>query len=182
MSLFKQKLSIYELIYALVIKIVETPELFPTDESLLEQGDFTKSELKRIRAETIKLAIIYVHLYSLELSHRGKIKVSEDLCRLAYGQALLAVCNDKSINFESSSIDRGDLINTLDGYTSYIAQHFNKKKYDDYYLAYLHFEQVIFLKRDTHSTPVAAVTLAKYIRTHVSKMLLDDLLKTYKIV
>lgn len=182
MSLFKQKISSYEFFYALFRKVIETPELFPTDETLLEQGDFTEIELRRINLEAKKLAIIYMRIYVLELCSERKISANKEACELGYGHAALAVFQDDSIDFDAVGIDSQDFMNTLDHYTTYIVQHSDDKKTDDYYKAFQYFQKAVFAKRKTTEIPLGAVTLAKYIREQVSKNLVNDLLSSYKVI
>lgn len=182
MALFRQKVNPYEFFYSLFRKVIETPELFPTYDALLEQDEFTKSELKCIHAEIKKLAIIYIRIYVFELSESGKITANKELCELGYGQAFLSVFQDDSIDFDSADIDPNNFLNTIDQYTVYLVDHSEESRYDDYFLAFQHFEDVVFTKRKSTETPVAAVTLAKYVRENVSKRLVNDLLRNYKVV
>lgn len=180
MSLFKQKISVFELFFDVFRRIIEEPALFPNSIALKEQGDFSPEELRALRTEQIKLAIIYVRIYVLDLVVKRKIKPSEEITRMAYGQAVLTVANDSGIDFSSSAITRQNLIDTIDQYTMKIAEN-SDSKYDNYYVAFQHFQAEVFSGKKGSQVPIATITFGKYVREHVSKKLVDDMLLKYKI-
>ena len=191
MALIKQKITLADLIKATAEQLINNPDYFPSDDSLLEQDEYSDYELEAISKERLKLAFAYIFAYVTEISGNGKLRPTRNLSDdeaqhyvgIAFGTAISAALNNPEINYTSIGVDNEDVLQSMDGYTMYIVQNRDDSaKSDDYYLALNHFQDQALSDRDQMQMPISVITYAKYIRDILVKRLVNELLRNYKVV
>lgn len=181
MSFFKQKISPQNYFATMLKEVLTNSAIYPNSDALQEQDKYSSIELERIKTEQVKLAVVYVLLSVLELN-KDTAKIHD--VKMTYASVLIRVVQDHTTEISDNGIKVSDFLDTVDGYTAYIAQKSSERKTksgDDYYFAFQHFQDVVFKERTLLERPISSITLAKVVR-HMIEELNKDLLSRYKIV
>lgn len=187
MPILKQKISLDRYLYALLKEVFTNPGLYPTNDTLVEQG-LTKNEAETVTTLAPFLGATYVYLNTKEAITKRRIKINDgaqtadDLNHdfgITYGLVARMVLND----WDSPLSDF--YLRNLDNWTGYVilkSRGDNEK--DPYYFGAEMLEQMALKdsKIEPHDRPIACIMFAKYVRKFVVDSLETDLLKRYRVV
>lgn len=180
MAIFKKKLPLSQLITDSAVFILTNDNVFPSREALIEQDHYTKSELDDIEMHSRLLTLSYLYITVCDYAKRGKFygKYDEHQVGMIYGQAILAA----NAAVGGKSFDESYILQQIDKYNAGVVRMREEDSKDDYFHAYLIFEQATLGKREADNKPVSAITLGKVIRDELVKKLMTQYLKDYRII
>ncbi len=180
MAIFKKKLSLTQLITDSAVFILTDDDLFPSRDTLLEQDQYTKKELDDIETHSRLLALCYLYIAIYDYAKKGRFygKFDEHRIGMIYGQAMLAA----NAAVGGQSFEESYILQQIDTYNAGVVKAREVGKTDDdYFHAYVIFEQATLGKRKFDNKPVSAITLGKLIRDRIVKELMSEYLKGYRV-
>lgn len=179
MAIFKKKLSLSKLITDSAVFILTNDNIFPSRDALLEQDKYTNKELDDIEMHSRLLALSYLYIAVYDYAKRGKFSGRYDEHRIGmiYGQAILAA----NAAVGGKSFEESYILQQIDNYNAGVVKMREADSKDDYFHAYLIFEQSTIGNRKPDNKPVSAITLGKLVRDEVVKKLMGAYVKDYKV-